>query len=56
MKNVFKAKKGQRTCNQCDIYMRCVELEKSGGAKHNGARACKYFYENKDLFVSVENR
>jgi len=45
MKNIFLAKKGEKTCNECDNYKRCVELEKSGGAKHNGAKICKYFYE-----------
>lgn len=45
MDNLFKAKPGELTCNSCDNYKACVELEKLGGAPHDGSKACKNYYK-----------
>lgn len=44
----FKAKKGQPTCNSCQHYKSCSRNDVKGeyfacGAKHDGAKICKYF-------------
>ena len=44
----FKAKKGDKTCNSCKYYKSCSIGDVKGeyfahGAKHDGAKICKYY-------------
>lgn len=46
----WKAKKGEKTCNSCVSYKSCSSWDVEGeyfanGAKHDGAKICKYYYE-----------